>query len=284
MKESYTLNPTNTILSLEESFPKLEEGKRVGIFISGGMESTLIAKICFERYGKDNCIGLYSDDAFSGTDVEKNISILSNIKKAEDNLDIKMSYVKFNLEKHFTDMKASVQEMLKYGAEQYNIQFVMWGFTKLFFDIYPIKKIEDLTTDKIKEECYSDPEKYSTVIEEFHLPTDQYTSELVDMAILPMVHEMLEHEHLHVICPFKNLNKPEVVDLYRQLDLVDLLYKTRSCLEKPVRDDKHCGRCFNCQQRFDAFRILGSIDDQTTYVSDTIKINRYKLESVLSLN
>jgi hypothetical protein len=87
-----------------------------------------------------------------------------------------------------------------------------------------------------------------------------------------------------IMQPFKNLNKPEVVDLYRQLDLVDLLYKTRSCSEKPVRDDKHCGRCFNCQQRFDAFRILGSIDDQTTYVSDTIKINRYKLESVLSLN
>jgi hypothetical protein len=136
--------------------------------------------------------------------------------------------------------------MLKYGAKQYNIQFVMWGFTKLFFDIYPIKKIEDLTTDKIKEECYSDPEKYSTVIEEFHLPTDQYTSELVDMAILPMVHEMLEHEHLHVICPFKNLNKPKYdeVELIKAIDVdvkelkPNIPTKNLDLIPKPLYDEQ----------------------------------------------
>jgi 7-cyano-7-deazaguanine synthase in queuosine biosynthesis len=66
------------------------------------------------------------------------------------------------------------------------------------------------------------------------------------------------------------------------LEKLDILYRTSSCItDSLTRVGKHCGRCFNCQQRWDAFKILGTgITDLTEYDSDEIMKRREKLEAV----
>jgi len=71
--------------------------------------------------------------------------------------------------------------------------------------------------------------------------------------------------------PFDTLNKSEVIDLYSQLGYLDLAYKTHSCVTNSIRrSHTHCGVCFNCQQRYDAFAKLG-VEDKTIYESTLVK-------------
>lgn len=50
--------------------------------------------------------------------------------------------------------------------------------------------------------------------------------------------------------PFMNLNKKNIANLYAELKLLKSLFPlTRSC-ENINSPDKHCGRCFWCEERF----------------------------------
>ena len=56
--------------------------------------------------------------------------------------------------------------------------------------------------------------------------------------------------------PFMNLDKKDISKLYSSLDLLDSLYPlTRSC-ENIYSPDKHCGKCFWCEERHWGFGYL----------------------------
>lgn len=56
--------------------------------------------------------------------------------------------------------------------------------------------------------------------------------------------------------PFINLDKKDISKLYSSLDLLDSLYPlTRSC-ENIYSPDKHCGKCFWCEERHWGFGYL----------------------------
>jgi 7-cyano-7-deazaguanine synthase in queuosine biosynthesis len=56
--------------------------------------------------------------------------------------------------------------------------------------------------------------------------------------------------------PFMNIDKKDVSKLYSSLDLLDSLYPiTRSC-ENIYSPDKHCGKCFWCEERHWGFGYL----------------------------
>ena len=59
MNPIYEINPNKQQFIIEEHFPKLEKNKRMGVFLSGGMESTLITLIAQEVYGKENVLIFY---------------------------------------------------------------------------------------------------------------------------------------------------------------------------------------------------------------------------------
>ena len=52
------LNPSNIEYDINQHFLKLTWGK-VGVALSGGLESTLIAKIALTHYGEDNVVLLF---------------------------------------------------------------------------------------------------------------------------------------------------------------------------------------------------------------------------------
>jgi len=281
MNQSYTLSPSNFEFVIEDHFPKLPSNKKVGVFLSGGMESSLISLIASKHYGKDRVIFFYSDNIFSSNDPARNVYIHTNINRAAKLLDITPTYLDFNYTAHVDNRKQSIQDKMQSLKTDYAVDFVMFGFTKLFFDV-EIFKQQDMTIEKIKEIAYADPIKYKSTIEEFHLDTGRYTEHLLDIDIPAEVYPLLRQTSGFIKSPFNQLNKSEVVDLYRQLGLLDKLYGTSSCIRDSLTvTGKHCGACFNCQQRWDAFKILGDIEDLTEYNSDNIKHYREQLEHAI---
>lgn len=179
----------------------------------------------------------------------------------------------------FSNRKKSVENIVEKLKVTYGIEYLLFGFTKLFFEVEPFKK-EGLTVEQVKELAFAEPEKYKHTIEEFYLETGDYAEHLLDIDIPSEVYPVLRGVGDIILSPFKDLNKYEVVDLYSQLGVLDVVYKTSSCILEPLRlTGKHCGYCFNCQQRYDAFRIFG-IEDKTEYESDLIYRRRKNLEDL----
>ncbi len=279
MNPIYVLKPHNKEFDINFHFPKLEKNKRMGVFLSGGMESTLITLIAQSVYGKENVLIFYSDNIFSANDADRSRYIIGNVFRTANFLELKPLYVDFDYEFHVSNRKQSIESKIKELQLTYSVEFVMFGFTKLFFEVEVFKK-EGLTIDEVKKMAFADPEKYKSTIEEFYLETDEYTETLLDIDIPSEVYPLLRQTSGFIRSPFQELNKCEVVDLYQQLDKLDILYRTSSCItDSLTKVGKHCGHCFNCQQRWDAFKILGTgIPDLTEYDFQEIKKRRLRLE------
>lgn len=261
------LKPSNTIYNIEDHFPSAT-GK-VGVALSGGLESTLIALIALDLYGIDKVVLLYSDNMFTQSSVDGNQNVLVNVKNAEKILKRPVNYVPIDIKLHTEDKMASAQNINQYLKNTFGVEFVFWGFTKLFFDVAEFKEDMSSSHNTILEKCYSNPVKYQSIIEEFHLPTGLFSSYIKDLDIPGNVYPMLRVND-KIKRPFDILNKSEVVDLYRQLGYLDIAYKTHSCVADNIRNDHtHCGMCFNCQQRYDAFAKLG-LEDKTKYAHDNV--------------
>jgi hypothetical protein len=278
MKPIYTLAPNGLEYQINKYFPPLEEGKKMGVFLSGGMESTLISLIAQEVYGKNRVFNFYSDNIFSANDPNRSHYIRGNVQRSADFIGVESVYLDFDYQLHVADRQQSIENKMLSLRETYNVDFVMFGFTKLFFEVEPFKQ-EGLTEKQVREIAFADPTKFKSTIEEFHLETDEYTWHLLDIDIPSEVYHLLRQTSGFIRSPFKDLNKCEVVDLYTQLNKLDVLYRTSSCItDSLTRVGKHCGRCFNCQQRWDSFKIAGTgIKDQTVYESNEIVHRRDRL-------
>jgi 7-cyano-7-deazaguanine synthase in queuosine biosynthesis len=263
------LEPTNIEYNIADHFPPLTTGK-AGVALSGGLESTLIARIALDVYGKDRVVFLYSDDMFTKSNYDGNINVKINVTNAGTLLDKEVIHVPIDVETHITDKMTSAEKISKYLLDNYQVEWVMWGFTKLFFDVAEFKEDPNATHETIIAKCYSDPVKYRGIIEEFHLDTGIFSEYVKDLDIPGNVYPMLRAND-KIKRPFDTLNKSEVIDLYRQLGYLDLAYKTHSCVTNTIRrGHMHCGVCFNCQQRYDAFAKLG-VEDQTIYASTLVQ-------------
>ena len=280
IKDRYVLGPNHIEYSIIKNFPA---ANKVGVFLSGGMESSLITLIALEVYGPDKVVCFYSDNMFSSADPEGNKHIRTNIERAKVLLGVDPIYIDVDYDKHINDRKNSVRDNIANIKAQFGVDVLMFGFTELFFQVEPFRQ-HGLTKQDILDLAFSDPVQYKNTIQEFHLETDQYTEHLLTIDIPPEVYSMLKDAEI-VLAPFRTLNKAEVVDLYRQMGVLDYAYKTSSCVTGEVTaTGRHCGHCFNCQQRYDAYRILGGIKDLTVYASKYIVMRRAKLEKVRANN
>lgn len=279
MEQIFTLKPNDQKFDLNFYFPKLPDNKRMGVFLSGGMESTLITLLAHKIYGKDRVEIFYSDNIFSANDPNRSRYIIANVFRTAEIIGVQPTYVDFDYEFHISNRKQSIENKIEILRQEYNVEFVMFGFTKLFFEVEVFKQ-DGLTEEDVRKMAFAEPVKYKSTIEEFYLDTDEYTWTLLEIDIPAEVYPLLRQTSGFILSPFQTLNKCEVVDLYHQLGWLDILYKTSSCItESLTKVGKHCGHCFNCQQRYDAFKILGTgIPDLTEYDLDLIKKRRQKLE------
>lgn len=273
------LKPSNIEYNISEHFPPATKGK-VGVAVSGGLESMLIARIALDVYGSENVVLMYSDNIFTTGNENNNINVSINVSNASELLAQEIKYVPIDVALHDTDKISSAEKINKWVWENWNVEFTMWGFTKLFFDVSEFKEDPTATYESIISKCYQDPLKYRSVIEEFHLPTGAFSKYVKDLNIPGDVYSMLTVSP-SIKRPFDTLNKSEVIDLYIQLGYLELAYKTHSCVTDSIRTNHmHCGICFNCQQRHDAFAKL-EVKDLTRYQLDNVKNSWNQLQEKL---
>lgn len=270
----YTLKPRDRVFDTDVQFPDIEDNQIVAVAFSGGMESTLIAKLAIDTYGVDRVKLIVFDNIFNRDEPVQIEAVVANCERAA----ISIGYDPANLERmtfdstlHKTDRIASLNAVKDHILETYpNMSHLYFGFTNVFFDVKDLNSSR-YSIDDMKSILNSDREKYERVIDEFHTDyTDIYLILLQGMDIQAGTYEFLS-ENIKIKIPFSNLDKGEIVDLYYQMELQDLLYESWSCTTYSVlANEKHCGNCFNCQQRYDG-HMHTNREDLTDYIRNDVK-------------
>lgn len=264
---------------VRDNFPDITQGN-VGVFLSGGIESTLIAIICCMIYGRDRTLLFYSDSIFH-VNKEGYQTVTDNAKNIANLLGMPIHYVDIDQQIHQDNIDTSVANVKKNLIEKYNIKYTLWGFTKLFFEVEDLKQ-PGATVEESVRRAFENKDIYAGTIEEFHLETGTWSGHLVGLDISSSVWIMLRKNSDMIWSPLRKLNKHEVIDLYYKLGLEKILKNTRSCVAQNIEHSKkHCGACFNCQQRHDGFDILG-VNDPTEYIHKNAIVNRIKLKELRS--
>ena len=74
------------------------------------------------------------------------------------------------------------------------------------------------------------------------------------------LHSQIFAMNNHLVAPFLNMHKPQLIDILYKLNCDDLIQYTHSCVMQPVG---HCDNCFSCEERAWGFDQLGLIDPGT---------------------
>jgi len=269
--DTYSIGPQQVQYTPSEHLAELDPDNKVVIHFSGGVESTLCALMCIEKYGKENVQLVTNNTIYCrvpwGT---KNSYDIAKV------LDLPIDYLNIDPDLHYKSTGESTIKQGLFLRENYNAQYVVTGFTGLYLQVLQhVTPLQKLGSKKLKAALLSDPNKFAHTIMEFYVITEDYLDFLQEFDFGPNVLEVMRANKDHIMLPLNALTKPAIVDLWHKMGLEDILYLTRSCIDLPTGE--HCGKCFNCQQRYDAFYFAG-YEDPTEYKSDKIKEIRYKHE------
>lgn len=256
--------------------PNIED-KNIIVFLSGGVESTLLAKMCLETYGyqrtilisiltKDSGIAAKAD----GDQVIRNIS--SNIQNAEKLLS--KEAIKIEIPLGVGQPKEYYDNALSKLLNSFNANCILMGRLKTEFEIIEIlKKSKDHSENLnfLIDYCTSTLPKHLHIFKEHHMALPTLVPELQKI-FLHVTNQTYSIWDSKTISPFKDLYKYEVISLYKELGLLEMLFQTRSCIETSVLEGLHCGKCFNCQQRYDAI-VTAGVEDLTKYQSNDVILN-----------
>lgn len=243
----------------------------MAVLFSGGMDSTLIVSIAVDLYGKDNVFLIWSDAMFCDNNSQMKQVIKHNVETVANYLGMRIFYVPVDYEYFKINPLLSQRDAWMDAQKVLKFDHIAMGMTAMFWDIIPL---QEMTRAEILNYCNADRKKHHALIEQWHMDTDTYTEHL-KMKIHPDVCAWLEEnigKQFHF--PLGTLHKEEIVDLYYKLGKEDLLYHTISCMEG---NGEHCGKCWNCQNRYDGHDING-IEDRTVYNSNLIKERRARIK------
>lgn len=254
-------------LNIQDKFPQIPDNQNIGVFFSGGMESTLLALICRELYGIDRIKLIYSDHLFADSQHTKDI-ILENVKTVSNFLNIPVNYVYTSKDEHIQNAKQNVLNIRKTLIKDFDCYYSLLGFTSLFWDLEELL-VKNLSPEEINRELKNNTKKYENLKKEFHYSNNKHIELIKNVNIHVDTYEIMKNYSVYgILLPFDNLNKNHIVNLYKNLNWWEILLKTESCVD----DYGHCGNCFACQQRHDAFVIAGEVDP-TKYELDYVRKN-----------
>ena len=254
-------------MSLKDNFP---EAKQVAILFTGGVESFLVGKLAIEKYGIENVIFvLYTMD-------EYNIFYRNDEKVKRIKRDFRESVIDVGGYKELIIDNEEYQRFDGWLADR------TW---KIILDHYPDVEYMFGGYNNIHKECYD-------LFEEIDFPNSNNPSkearlivasdktrypELWDTlykceGVIYFIEDDYTHKdwrdiesmyrHDKLIAPLMDHKKEDVLIEYKNLNLLEKVYNTKSCnVDNTIL---HCGICKNCLSRKLAFEKAG-IEDRTKY-------------------
>jgi len=256
--------------------PTIKNDEYVGLYFTGGIESTLVAQMLFDKYGVDRVVLVIISTEYYGS-----------FKRKED----KRTRVIHDFELRSKEIGAKhtifiTTEDIDMQDEIYGTRFVNpLVKAKITKQIGKCKKVFSGFSNVQKEmmqilhDC--DYSNRSMTNKEVHdwLEADNRLDDYPDMkqylqdlnGDLMFVNNPAGFSHINeyysnAVKPLDDLRLPEIIDLYNKYDLADILSETISCNIGDFRGHDQCGICKSCRQRKSGFEEAG-VEDPTNYVN-----------------
>jgi 7-cyano-7-deazaguanine synthase in queuosine biosynthesis len=254
--------------------PELTSGKKVALFLSGGINSTMLAVLCVEKYGKENVVPLLN--CFKFTLDTKNERLMNNriasFNKIADKLQLENrvilnKYEDYNVGIHnlITDrhrlnfIDAFIEIMNK---RAYDIDFIIIGSEKLDLEIKTLIELDShdgiintIDSLSINEYVKQNTKLFPEVIK--HGVLDGDIADWIESNLFyNKDHRQYDYVNETTISkpeyrghfPFFKTTKKQIVKMYYDRGLEDLLEMTTSC-HRGINYPKPCNTCKNCLQR-----------------------------------
>jgi hypothetical protein len=266
MNESYKLGKSKTLFETAE-FPTIAADEKVGIIFDGDIESKLLVIIAAKLYGIDRVV--FINDKLMSYDGK-----LFPARKNQHRLEV----VKSTFEQSFKQLggmhrldvateifvanRDATNTFVKLLAKKYNgkLKFVLSGWNKIHEQSILMLKNCGWDRGKItKGHLLPWLEKNADLYPELHKYVFEQSGNIFGVN-KNVGFEQCEIDFNLYVRPFRNLTTSDVIELYKQLDCVSLLYDSSSCDD----DLGNCGLCGNCLRRKSAFKN-SSVVDLTKY-------------------
>lgn len=257
-----------TKTGLYKLFPTLKRGEKAVISFTGGVDSTLLAEVCIDKYGMDRVIFMlmsYGDTQNFRKDPAKLARVKKDFYNAIERLGVihHCELTDDDVSPYKSPAKLVRKKVVNtFGCEPGPV-FGGWSviqheFVQLLQDCN--YEFDGMTKEQIIDFINTNEESYPNVVE--HLENfggDMYFIHHVDGF------ETVRRTFKATTRPFASLQSWEVYDLYKKLNIVDKLADTVSCNRGEIEPGQHCGVCKNCIERKSNFEKAG-IEDPTTYL------------------
>lgn len=227
-----------------KTLPPLNEGKKVLIALSGGLDSTILTHLLVAKYGKDNIL------AVSFNYGQRHSIELEKAKKSVERLKIKHFILDISFFKDIVKSKCSLVNdsdvKLKKANEEKEqpnsyVPFRNFMFASLQASIAETNNCEFIASGIQKQDFYG----YWDCRPNF-------------MNALNEVLKCNDSYNLKIITPFIKLTKSKELKLAKELSKFygfDILEFTWSCYD--AGSDKECGKCNTCVDSLNAFYKAG---------------------------
>jgi hypothetical protein len=132
------LGPNNTEWSIDTSFPK---ATKIAVLFSGGIDSTLIASIAIDLYGKDNVFLLWSDSMFCEDNTIMKQTIKFNVNIVAKHLDLLPYYAPVDYEHFKVDPLLAQRNSWMDAQSKLGFDHMAMGMTAMFWDIMSLQSL-----------------------------------------------------------------------------------------------------------------------------------------------
>jgi 7-cyano-7-deazaguanine synthase in queuosine biosynthesis len=194
--------------------------KKIGISLSGGADSALLAFILMNHYEDDLHFFTYASQEKSFRTVKNSILVIERCIE-------------------FTK-KINCHHHIKYGQQQQR---------DTFFN-FLLDSVDSKIIDVMYTGTTSAPPNYVQENFKQQLPEDIKTRRDQNR-----IKQLYTHNG-RLFHPLINFSKKEIFSMYRNLDILDKIYPVTNSCENLHQHSGHCGQCWWCEERLWAFRTI----------------------------
>lgn len=266
----------NSGKKFELTLPRIKKDEYVGLYFTGGIESTLVAQMLFDKYGVDKVVLIIISSGYYGSfrrKESKKVRVIHDFELRSKEIGAKhtisITSEDFDMQDEYYGTRY-INPLVKAKITKNigNCNNVFSGFSNVQKEMmqilhdcdYANRSMTNAEVHKWLEEDnridnYPDMKQY----------LQDQNGDLMFVNNLAGFSYINEY-YSNTIKPLNDLRLPEIIDLYSKYKLEDMLSDTISCNMGDMKGHDQCGVCKSCQQRKAGFEEAG-VEDPTSYVN-----------------